>query len=186
MSAFEFLAVLLSIVFGLGLTQILSGVSRMIHRRRDNPPDGLHLIWSLNVFLVLVLNWWVTFSWSTIAVWSFEIYVILISWSVTMYLLAVILYPPDLSLYEHGRALYFRNRRWFLGTLLCFLLLDAAQSAVRNALFSPPLYLPFIAHHFIFAGTGLMIRRPAYHWFYAVYFLVSLVAWALVFRRLLV
>ncbi len=185
MSAFEFLAVLLSIIFGLGLTHLLSGVSRTIQRRRDNRPDGLHLVWSLNVFFVLVLNWWVAFSWNATAAWSFEVYVILILWSVSMYLLAVILYPPDLSLYEHSRALYFRNRRWFLGTLLLFLALDAAQSAVRGALFSPPLYLPFIAHHFILAGAGLWVRRPVYHWVYAVYFLVSMFAWALVFRRLL-
>lgn len=42
MSAFEYLAVLVSLIFGLGITHILAGVGRTIHRRAEIRIDLVH------------------------------------------------------------------------------------------------------------------------------------------------
>jgi len=50
MSEFEYLAVLVSLVLGLGITHLLTGVGRMIHRRDEFRVDAAHLLWTGAVF----------------------------------------------------------------------------------------------------------------------------------------
>lgn len=52
MSEFEFLAVLVSIVFGLALTQLLSGAVRLFYEDRI---DDVHLGWALVVAITLII-----------------------------------------------------------------------------------------------------------------------------------
>jgi membrane protease YdiL (CAAX protease family) len=53
MSEFEFLAVLLSIVFGLALTQALSGAIRLLY---DDPIDDEQLAWALCIVAALMVK----------------------------------------------------------------------------------------------------------------------------------
>lgn len=39
MSSFEFIAALMSIIIGLGVTNLLAGAGRAFYRRRENPLD---------------------------------------------------------------------------------------------------------------------------------------------------
>ena len=55
MSQFEFIAVFVAIIFGLSLTQILSGMIFLAQRRVLTTS---HLGWTLFVLYVLSLNWW--------------------------------------------------------------------------------------------------------------------------------
>jgi uncharacterized membrane protein (GlpM family) len=71
MTAFEYLAVLVSLVLGLGVTHILAGIGRTIHRRTDVRTDAVHSLWTLAAFLILVLTWWVFFQAKGFENWSF-------------------------------------------------------------------------------------------------------------------
>ena len=73
MTEFEFLAVFISIVVGLGVTHILYGTARLIHNRGRQKIGKLHFIWTLNVLLILLLNWWILFLWADHAEWSFDV-----------------------------------------------------------------------------------------------------------------
>src|SRR5437773_5421224 len=52
--------------------------------------------------------------------------------------------------------------------------------------FSAMWYVPFVGQYALLAVGGLCARRRGYDRFFAWYQLVTLLAWALVFRRLLV
>jgi hypothetical protein len=65
-------------------------------------------------------------------------------------------------------------------------LLDIAQTAVHGELFQPVWYVPFVGQYTLLAVGGFIARRRGYDRFFAWYQLVTLLAWALVFRRLLV
>ena len=82
MNEFEFLAVFISIVVGLGVTHILLGLARIIHARDQQPVSSLHMVWTINVLLILLLNWWVLFLWADFLAWSFDIYLLLIGWGI--------------------------------------------------------------------------------------------------------
>ena len=86
MSEFEFISVLISIVAGLAIAQLLRGVAQAVHERTQAAIDSVHMVWTAAVFLNLVLNWWVLFSWRDHGVWSFTLFLSLIVWAVALYL----------------------------------------------------------------------------------------------------
>src|SRR5215469_13932864 len=94
MSSFEFIAALMSIIVGLGVTNLLAGAGRAFYRRSDNPLDEVHIVLTLATLLLLALQWWVTFKWNTEVNWSFDKFLVLVVWTITLYMLTVFLYPP--------------------------------------------------------------------------------------------
>ena len=185
MNEFEFLAVFISIVIGLGVTHILHGLARLIHNRGQQKVAMLHFVWTLNVILILLLNWWVLFLWADYPAWSFDIYLLLIGWGIGLYMLAVILYPPDIRKEDSFKEIFEQNRKWLFGTFVVFVALDVAQTAVRGQLFEPKIYLPFVLHFAVLAAIGIPVANKRYQVFLAWYFLIVLILWCLVVRRLL-
>jgi hypothetical protein len=61
MSDFEYIAVLLSIILGLGITQLLSGIARLVRDGRALAPAW----WIMVIVAVLLVMhfqvWWVSF-----------------------------------------------------------------------------------------------------------------------------
>ena len=185
MNEFEFLAVFISIVIGLGVTHILYGLARQIHNRSEQRVSELHFVWTLNVVLILLLNWWVLFLWVDYPAWSFDIYLLLIGWAIALYMLSVILYPPDIKKKDSFEEIFEQNRKWLFGTFVVFVALDIAQTAVRDQLLEPKIYLPFVLHYAVLAAIGIPVANERYQRFLAWYFLITLVLWCLVVRRLL-
>jgi hypothetical protein len=110
MSSFEFIAALMSIIIGLGVTNLLAGAGRAFYRRKENPLDEVHIVLTVATLLLLVLQWWVTFRWNTEVNWTFDKFLVLTAWTVALYLLTVFLYPPDLSEEEEHQGRFERNR----------------------------------------------------------------------------
>ena len=185
MTEFEYLAVLVSIILGLGITHILAGVGRTIHRRAQFKFDALHSLWSANTFYVLVLNWWVFFQSRTFTNWTFDGFLIVVVWAVLFYLMTVVLYPPDLSERESYGDVFERNRVWFLGLFVASSLGDIGLTALRGDLLDPPQYLPFVGHFVVLGIMGMSIKARRFQLFLAGYILIISLVWSLLVRRLL-
>ena len=185
MNEFEFLAVFISIVVGLGVTHILYGLARIIHTRGQQPVSTLHLVWTINVLLILLLNWWVLFLWADHEAWSFDLYLLLIAWGIALYMLAVVMYPPDIRTGDSYDEIFAKNRRWLFGTFISFVMLDISQTAVRGQLFHPKIYLPFVLHYVVLAAIGMFVSNRRYQAFFGWYMLTTLTLWSLVVRRFL-
>lgn len=186
MSEFEFISVLISMVVGLGIGMLLRGVGQAVHERRQAPIDSVHMVWTASVFLNLVLNWWVLFSWRDQEVWSFTLFLSLIVWAVALYLPVVFLYPPRKPASERWADVYANNRQWFLGAFASFAAADVWVTALRGGLFDPPIFLPFVGHYFVLWVTGVFVARPGYQRFIAWYTLISMATWSLIVRRFLI
>lgn len=185
MNEFEFLAVFISIVVGLGVTHILFGLARIIYNRDHQKVSKLHIVWTANVLLILLLNWWVLFLWADNPRWSFDIYLLLIAWGIALYMLTVVLYPPDIRSDENYDRLFQQNRKWLLGTFIAFVTLDIAQTAVRGELFQPFYYLPFVLHYAVLAAIGIVVVNKRYQSLFAWYMLITLILWSVFIRRFL-
>jgi len=175
----------MSMVVGLGIAHLLRGVAQAVHERKHAALDAVHMAWTLGIFLNLVLNWWVLFSWRGHEAWSFTLFLSLVAWVVAMYLPVVFLYPPNKPTSESWALVYEKNRQWFLGGFALFAALDVWVTAFRGGLFDPPLYLPFVAHYFVLWLSGVFVASPRYHKFLAWYTLLSLATWSLVARQFL-
>ena len=155
MSSFEFIAALMSIIVGLGVTNLLAGAGRAFYRRKENPLDEVHIVLTVATLLLLVLQWWVTFKWNTEVIWSFDRFLVLIVWTITLYLLTVFLYPPDLSEAEEHQRRFQRNRVGYYSVFIAMCVLDIVQTAIHGDLLQPKWYLPFVGHYAILAAWSL-------------------------------
>ena len=180
MSEFEYLAVFISIIFGISLTHILAGTIRSIYRKSA---EESHLVWTLFMLVVMILNWWTAYSWHDQQTWSFDLFMIIVFWAIAHYLTAITLYPPEAA----GSERPFEYRRnWFLWAWIGIVLSDILQTAARGDVFSPWYYLPFVLHYALLALVAIFVQKPALHRWLPWYFLVSMVVWSLVVRRFLV
>src|ERR1041384_5936596 len=147
MSSFEFIAALMSIIIGLGVTNLLAGSGRAFYRRKENPLDEVYIVLTIATLLLLVLQWWVTFRWNTEVVWSFDRFLVLIVWTITLYMLTVFLYPPDLSEAEEHQRRFQRTRVGHYLAFLARMALDIIQPAIHGDLLHPIWSLPFAGHY---------------------------------------
>ena len=178
MSSFEFIAVLLSIMFALAIANLLSGMLQAFLRRELT---DTRLAWSILVGNLLLLDWWVFFGWSDHTDWRFHEFLYLAIWATLHYLMAVSLYPYQF-LTEISEKL---QRKSVLASIIALGILDIGEKIVRGALFEPWYYLLMILYVMTFAAAPLISAKPwvmrASGWVLAV----SMLTWSVVVRGML-
>ncbi|HUJ45863.1 MAG TPA: hypothetical protein VLV55_01925 [Rhizomicrobium sp.] len=164
MSPFDYLSVLISIVLGLGVTQVLAGFAGLVRTRKR-----IRMYWPVPVqmavvFLISVQIWWALFGLRGMRVWTFESFLVVLMQPVSVYLMAALI-TPDLD--EPGainlRETYFRECRWFFGSILFALAISFAKNFVTNG--GPPEGLDLLGHIVfgVIALTGLISRSNVIH-----------------------
>jgi hypothetical protein len=71
MSLFEFLMVLVSIIVGLGIAEILTGVARLIRCRESARPYWVHSLLVVSIFFALLQQWWELWELREVPEWTF-------------------------------------------------------------------------------------------------------------------
>jgi len=74
MGAFEYLSVLISIILALGMTRVLAGVGEMLQARSRHRIYWVHVIWIVNLFVYLVIAWWIFYRWRDQQPWNFYLF----------------------------------------------------------------------------------------------------------------
>lgn len=178
MSNFEFIAVLLSIIFALAIANLLSG---MLQAFLKGELTDTRLAWSILVGNVLLLDWWVFFGWSDHADWRFHEFLYLAIWATFHYLMAVSLYPYQF-LTEYSEKL---QRKSVLVSFIVLVLLDIGEKVVGDSLFEPWYYLLMTLYIMLLLGTALVFDRP---WIMRVVgwvLAISMLTWSIVVRGVL-
>lgn len=136
MDAFSYLSVLLSIIIGLGITQILTAIGRIIRHRDRVRADWLPILWAVVLLVVYVQVWWAMFGLRFVRTWTFSSFLLVLTQTATLYVMAAVVLPeqidePRIDLY----AYYERQHRWFFGFFLATLVVSVAKDvAINNAL----------------------------------------------------
>jgi predicted Na+-dependent transporter len=92
---FEYVGVMVSIVVGLALAHILTGVSRTIQALGKVRLYWVHSLWTLNIMAYLVAFWWVIYHWSGVEHWNFFLFAFLLLYAVALYLISALLFQPN-------------------------------------------------------------------------------------------
>jgi hypothetical protein len=174
LSLFEYLAVIVSVIIGLGLTRILEGVGRQLEARDRVRVYWAHLVFTAIVFLGHLLFWWLFWSSRDVEAWSFFPFLFLLLQPIILYLLAGLCFP-DFSDTEpiDFRAFYYRNHRWFFGLFALLMVLIS----LRDILFRS---VPWISQGnavkagvLVTAVVGAISSRP---WVHAILALLGAIA----------
>ena len=153
MSKFEFIAILLSIIFGLGLTNLLSGMLQAFLR---SELTDTRIAWSIFVGNLLLVDWWLLFRWSDHVEWRFHEFLYLVIWATVHYLMAVSLYPYKFLTENSGEL----QRKFVLVSFLATAALDVGENFVRGNLFEPWYYLLMISYMVLLAVLPLVVLKP--------------------------
>jgi hypothetical protein len=137
-SHFEYITVLISIILGMGITEILSSVGNVILRWERVKLYWPHSVLVLLVFVFHFQEWWVVFELRSYQYWRLPVFLFTILYPVNLYILARILFPQKYP--PKGTSLkkfYFNNcKRIFL-----FIFSLAILSILDNIFFHS---IPFI------------------------------------------
>jgi hypothetical protein len=188
MEPFAYLSVLTSIVLALGITRLLSGIGRLLQNRHQVRIYWVHLLWTLNVFLFLVLNWWILFRWSSQHEWSFFLFLFVLLSPTVAYLLTVLLMPDP---FEDGLDLkhhFLDNHRWFFTLAALLPIIDAMDTLLKgweHFMAQGPLYIITILLLFALNVAAIRIHRERFHAFFAIFFLVYILAFIAINLRVL-
>ncbi len=109
MALFEFLMVLISVVIGLGLTEILTGGANLLRERDSVRFHWIHVLFQFGVFFALLQQWWESWDWVGLEEISFIAVLTLLASPVFLYLIAHLLFPnpaknADLESYYYRQA----------------------------------------------------------------------------------
>jgi hypothetical protein len=158
--AFSYLSVLLSIIIGLGLTQVLTACGRLIRHRDRVRADWLPLLWAAVLLVVYVQVWWSMFGLRYLRAWTFVAFLAVLAQTGTLYLMAAVVLPEQVD--EAGvdlGAYYERHHRWFFGFFLATLVVSVAKDLVTTGRLPDAVNLAF--HLFLAAAalSALLVRR---------------------------
>jgi hypothetical protein len=172
---FEYIAVLTSIVLALGITRILTGVGRMLQMRGRIRLYWVQLLWSANVFLWILLNWWILYRWHTYQNWTFFLLLFILASPIVAFLLSVLLVPDPLEEGTDLKMHYYANHRWFFILAALLPLLDAVDTALKGKqhfLDQGPIYVFTLTIIFVLCVTAAITKRNRFHAAFSIFFLV--------------
>jgi len=184
-STFEFISVLLSIVVGLALTRLLSGFGRALELRRNLKFFWIQGVWAANIALALVVFWWATlFSHVEHEVWLFSNFALLLSYSVLLFLQAVLIIPTDLAKSTDLEDHFFSVRPWFfsIGVLVALAELGDTflHGGIGRILEFGPQYISLVTFGVVLNLVGARTKNPWFHGVFCLAYFFGVVAWILV------
>src|SRR3954453_8074690 len=163
MKTSEYLSVLVSIIVGLGMSQVLSGVANLLVDRRR---VRFYWVWAVAVVMVFLANvqfWWSTFSVGDAVATNFFSFVYFLLTPIALYLSAVVIVPDfegegEIDLKRH----FYANRALYFGLLAVVPLLSASRSILISGdpLFAPE--RPFEALFVVLLASGALVAREGY------------------------
>ena len=178
MSEFEYVVVLISIVLGLGITRLLTGVGELVEARGHAKPYWVHSLWVLNVFIYTMLIWWATFRWSTVERWNFFVFLFVLLAPIVLYLLGVLLFPEEITPGTDMRKHFESVAPSFFTLLAALPLIDIVDTLLKgwdHFLRQSPLYLPGLLIFFAASVLSVFRRTARAHAIFGIVFLIYVV-----------
>jgi hypothetical protein len=179
---FEYVAVLTSIVVGLGMTHLLQGTARLIQHPERGRPYWIHLGWVLYMFLMSIFWWWWEFRLGSLEAWTFQVYAFVILFAVTVYLLCALLFPSDLEGYDGFKGYFYSRRAWFFGTFVLYQLVDFGDTMLKGDDYLAGLGAEYLVGKVFKVSLSFIAIRTGNEWFHGSFMVAILVyqlSWAL-------
>jgi hypothetical protein len=158
--------VLVSIILGLSVTRLVSGVARLIQHPARYRMSLIHLGWVAWALVNVFGFWWFEFRLSLVGHWNLALYFFVCLFASMYYFLSVLLFPDDIDGYD-GYQDYFLSRRvWFFGFVALSEALDLVDTRIKGAEYMQSMGTEYFAHF----GVMLMLcaiaastRNLAFH-----------------------
>ena len=175
MDPFSYLSVLISIILALGMTRVLAGVGEMLQARSRRRIYWVHAAWVVNLFLFMLVAWWIFYRWRHQSPWTFFLFIFLLISPTILYLASLLLFPRKGQIDESVdyKTHYYANHRAFFILFALFSPVDVVDTLLKGMphFLAQGIVYPVSTALFL-AGliTAAITRNERYHQFYAVFF----------------
>jgi hypothetical protein len=191
MNAFDYLSVLISIILALAMTRVLGGVGEMLQARSQRHIYWVHVIWIINLFLYLVVEWWIFYRWRNQQPWTFLLFIFVLIGPTLLYLASILLFPREAALDESVdyKTHYYANHRAFFiifGLYGPVDVVDTLLKGVPHFLEQGPPYVVSTTVFIVGMTIAAITKNERYHQFYALFFLVQTIVISFVLFQTLV
>ncbi len=163
MDDFNYLAVLISIILGLGITQLLSGFGRWMESRASIAIYPPTIVWVITLLVMHIQIWWSMYGLRQHLVWTFLQFLVVLLQPTTLFLLTTAVLPSSASTMLDLKSNYFAQRRWFFGLLIVLLTVSISRDIVLTGSLPATTNLLFHALFLLIAVSGLVIAKESYH-----------------------
>lgn len=143
----------MGMVVGLGITRLLMTVAGLIQHPHRARLSAIHLLWLGSILIELVLFWWWQFALLRLETWTFGIIFFLIVYAITLFLLAALLSPDNVTEYDGYEDFFLRRRAWFFGLFAATFVLDAIDTRIKGEAY----WQRFGLDYFIQVPLGLVL-----------------------------
>jgi len=154
MQPFDYLSVLISIVLGLGITQILQGFSGWLGQRDQFRPYFPAVLWAITLLVAHIQTWWSMFGLRHADEWTFLQFSAVLMQPVVLYMLSTLVLSGASGAADM-RTNFQHHRRWFFGFFLLLLVVSLLKDLIRMGHLPAAENLAFHAVLFLIGGVGL-------------------------------
>ena len=164
MDEFSYLIVLISIILGLGITRLLTGLGQQIELRRHIRTYWPSIVWAVIVLLIHVQTWWSMFGMRDHEGWTFLDFLVVLLQPITLYLLAALALPTaSAGAPTDLRTHYYEQSRWFFALLCVLLGISLLKDVALSGSLPSALNVMFHGVSFALAATGAVTKRERFH-----------------------
>ena len=129
MSPFDYVTILISIILGLGITQILIGLAEIIRRWGRITFYWPHALWIILGFIMHIREWWFIYQLKSFNSWSLPYFLFIALYPITLFIFANLLFPQNWRPRRFDmQRFYHRNWQKLFGIVLALALISIAQN----------------------------------------------------------
>lgn len=94
-SPFEYISILVSIILGLGITQILSAFADLLYNYKKVKFYWPQLLWVLFILFLQIQDWFVFYQLERISVWNLPLLLFVLAYPITLFICSKMLLPTN-------------------------------------------------------------------------------------------
>ncbi|MBU6452951.1 MAG: hypothetical protein KGS72_14295 [Cyanobacteria bacterium REEB67] len=130
---FEHCRLIMGMVLSLAVARLLNGLARFVQHPKKVRIYPVHLCWVFAILLHLIHFWWWEFKLIHVEQWTFEVYLMLILYAISIFLLCSLLFPDEMQEYSGFEEYFMSRRKWFFGIFGLSFVIDLADTALKGA-----------------------------------------------------
>ena len=180
MTIFSHISVFISIILGLGVVHLLSGVSLILDKRVQTKTYALHGLWTLSMLFVSVNVWLSSFVLSSLDTMSAIHFFNLLAYATVVYLMCGLLYPVRGEEITDFKEHFVENRQRLYILALLFIIVDLIDAVLEH--YNAGIewdrgQFGTLGVWMIFFLIGLKARNSKFDWVIGVIFFIGLLGW---------
>ncbi len=111
MDAFEYVVVLTSLILGLGIAQLLTGIADVLSNFKNMKLYWPHTLFVLVIFLLHIQEWWVNYEYaSIITIWDLKTVLAILAYPILLFVMARMIFPTGIRGNETDFKTYYQDQ----------------------------------------------------------------------------